>query len=455
MTTVFDYTQEQAERFRQELHELLRIPSVSTDPDYAPEVRRAADWLAAHMRNIGLDAEVIATEGHPLVYAEWLNAGEDVPTVLVYGHYDVQPAQKEDGWDSEPFEPVEHDGQIWARGATDDKGQFFTHVKAVEALLKTEGKLPVNVKFLIEGEEESGGAAVSAFVKSHPEKLTADACVISDGGMSRDDQPIITSSVRGISQMELRVSGPKQDIHSGMYGGTVHNPLLALAQIIAQLHNPDGSIAVPGFYDDMLPLSEYERVEIAKNPMTEAEWRAETGAPQPWGEPDYSLQERIGARPTLEITGMAGGYYQAGYKTIVPQNAYAKIICRLVANQQPHDIYEKIRDYVGQITPPTVKSEVIDAAGALAAQMDITGPAMQAAVRAYEKGWGYTPIFQREGGTLPIVADLQSTLNMPVVLMGFGLNSDNLHGPNEHYRIDLFHRGIDTAINFLRECTTL
>lgn len=455
MTSVFDYTRQEAERFRQELHALLRIPSVSTDPGYAAEVRRAADWLAGHLRGIGLDAAVIDTDGHPLVYAEWLGAGKDAPTILVYGHYDVQPAQKADGWDSEPFEPVERDGKIWARGATDDKGQFFTHVKAVEALLQTEGRLPVNVKFLIEGEEESGSASISKFVAANASQLAADACVISDGGMSRIEQPVIVSSVRGISQMELRVSGPKQDLHSGMYGGSVHNPLLALAQILAQLHNPDGSIAVPGFYADVLPLSDHERAAIAQNPMSEAAWQAETGAPQPWGEPDYSIKERIGARPTLEITGMAGGYHQAGYKTIIPASAHAKIICRLVANQQPYTVYEKIRDYVARITPPTVQSEVIYSAGARAAQVDITGPAIQAAVRAYEQGWGYAPVFQREGGTLPIVADLQATLHMPVVMMGFGLNTDNLHGPNEHYRIEMFHKGIDTAIHFLRECAAL
>jgi acetylornithine deacetylase/succinyl-diaminopimelate desuccinylase-like protein len=453
--TAFEYAHTHAERFRRELHDLLRIPSVSTDPAFKSEVLRAANWLASHLRNIGLKAETISTAGHPLVYGEWMDAGEDAPTVLIYGHYDVQPASRAEGWDSEPFEPVEREGKIFARGATDDKGQFFTHIKAVEALLKAEGRLPVNVRFMIEGEEESGGKSIAQYLHTNPERFRADVCVISDSSMTDPDQPVIIYALRGISVMTLNVTGPKQDLHSGMYGGTVHNPALALAQIIARLHHPDGQIAVPGFYDDVITLSQQERDELARVPLTEAAWSAETGAPQPWGEPDYSLRERVGARPTLEITGMAGGYYGDGFKTIIPASAQAKIICRLVARQDPEDIFEKIRAYVVQITPPTVRSEVIYAVGSPAAQVDISGPAALAAIRAYEKGWGARPIFNREGGSIPIVADLQAKLNMPVILMGFGLNSDNLHGPNEHFSIKMFHSGVDTAIHFLQECAAL
>ena len=455
MMSVFDYAKENALRFREELHEFLRIPSVSTDAGYAEDVKRAANWLASNMRAAGLDAKVIATRGHPLVYGEWLGAGADAPTVLVYGHYDVQPAAKEDGWDTEPFEPVERDGKIWARGATDDKGQVFAHVKAVEALLKAEGKLPVNVKFIIEGEEENGSQHITQYVADNLEQLAADVCVISDGSMPSITQPTIVYALRGISVMELRVTGPKQDLHSGMYGGSVYNPLLALAQIIARLYNDDGSVAVPGFYDEVLALDETERAEIARMPWTEAQWHAETGAPQPWGDINYSLRERVGARPTLEINGMAGGYHQSGFKAIVPAEAHAKISCRLVANQTPEVVYEKVRAYIEQITPPGVKTEMHYHAGGATARVPLDSPAMQAAVRAYEQGWGASPVFMREGGSIPIVADFQAKLNLPVVLMGFGLNTDNLHGPNEHFSIEMFHKGIDTAIHFLRECAGL
>lgn len=453
--TAFEYAHDHAEDFRQELYELIRIPSVSTDPAFKPQIAQAANWLAEHMRSIGLSAEVITGEGHPLVYGEWLGAGENAPTVLVYGHYDVQPAVIEDGWDSDPFEPIERDGFMFARGSTDDKGQMFIHVKAAEALLKAEGKLPVNLKFLIEGEEEAGGEAITQFINEHADKIRADVVVISDSSMGSIEQPVIVYALRGISVMELKVTGPKQDLHSGMYGGSVHNPLVALAQIIAQFHHSDGSIAVPGFYDDVKVLSAQEREELAKVPFAEESWQAETGAPQPWGEPEYTLRERVGARPTLEITGMAGGYHGDGFKAIVPASAHAKIICRLVAHQEPDDIFKKIQVYVDDITPPGVRSEVIYSAGSPAVQVPINGDAMQAAIRAYEQGWGARPVFLPEGGSIPVVADFQSKLGVPVIMMGFGLNSDGLHGPNEHFSIEMFHKGIDTAIHFLQECAGL
>lgn len=451
MTTANDYAREQAGRFRQELMDFLAIPSISTDADYAAEVRRAADWLAANMREAGITPEIIATDRHPIVYGEWLDAGPDAPTVLIYGHYDVQPAAKADGWDSEPFAPVERDGKIYARGATDDKGQMFTHVKAIESLLKTEGRLPVNVKLVIEGEEESGSGGLTRFVKANADKLAADACLISDTSMAHIEQPVIIYALRGIAGVEIRVSGPKQDLHSGMYGGSVHNPAQALAEIIAQLHHPNGRVAVPGFYDDVRPLSDTERDALARVPWTEADWHSVTGAPQPWGETDYSLRERVGARPTLEVTGIGGGYTGNGFKAIVPAQASAKILCRLVADQDPARIVEAIRAYVLELAPPTVQVEVLGSGGAPAVQVDIDNPAMEAARRAYAQGWGAAPVFMREGGSIPIVGTFQQTLGVPVVMMGFGLNSDNLHGPNEHFAVEMFHRGINTAITFLRE----
>ena len=349
------------------------------------------------------------------------------------------------------FEPVEKDGKLYARGATDDKGQFFAHVKAVEALLQSEDTLPVNVKFIIEGEEEFGGEAISRYVKENGGKLTADVCVISDSSMQSIDQPVIINALRGGIVLEMTVIGPKQDLHSGMFGGTVHNPAQALAEIITQLHKDDGSVAVSGFYDDVVELTEAEREEIAQVNWDNVDWGEATGAPVPWGEEDYTLLERIGARPTLEITGMASGYYGEGSKSIVPHKAVAKISCRLVANQNPGDIQNKVIKFIEKLAPPTVQVEVKPLRiGAYPALIKTDTPAIQVAISAYEKGWGTTPIFKREGGSIPIVSDFQNSLGLPVVMMGFGLNSDNLHGPNEHFSLEMFHKGINTSIYFLR-----
>lgn len=452
--SAYDYARQHSDHFRRELHDLLRIPSVSTDMAFAAECRRAADWLVEHLRSIGLAAERIDTARHPMVYAEWMGAGA-APTVLIYGHYDVQPAVIEDGWDSEPFEPVEREGKIYARGVTDDKGQFFAHIKAVESLLRAEGRLPVNVRFIIEGEEESGSGSIMRFVAEQPEKLRADVCVISDGSMSRLDEPVIVHALRGGMVFELHITGPSQDLHSGMFGGTVHNPALALAEMLSKMHLPDGRVAVPGFYDDVRTLSDDERALMAQIEWTEDEWRSVTGAPQPWGENGYSLLERIGARPTLEITGMTSGYTGSGFKSIVPGRAVAKIACRLVPNQDPQRVFECVREYIARITPPTVSSEVLYGRGFPASEVDLNHPAMQVAVRAYERGWGARPAFRREGGSIPIVGDFQQKLGLPVVLMGFGLDSDGLHGPNEHYSIAMFERGIATSIAFLEEALNL
>ena len=453
MTKALDYAQENASKFQQELVDLLKIPSISTDPAFSAQVREAADWLIDDFKRVGLDTELIEIEGHyPLVYAEWMGAGENAKTVLIYGHYDVQPAVIEDGWDTDPFEPTEKDGFLYARGATDDKGQFYTHVKAVEAYLKGAGSLPVNVKFIIEGEEESGGEAISQYVKESGEKLSADVCVISDTSMQTIDAPVVINALRGGISLELTVIGPKQDLHSGMFGGTVHNPAQALAEIITALHKDDGSVAVSGFYDDVQDLTDEEREEIAQVTWDNVDWGEATGATVPWGEEEYTLLERIGARPTLEITGMASGYFGNGSKSIVPHKAIAKISCRLVANQNPEDIGKKVIKFIEKITPPTVQVEVKSLrAGAFPALIKTDTPAMQSAIKAYEKGWGAVPIFKREGGSIPIVSDFQNELGLPVVMMGFGLNSDNLHGPNEHFSLEMFHKGIATSIHFLQE----
>ncbi len=453
MQSALNYAQEKAQPFLDQLMHFLRIPSISSQKDNAADVRRAAEWLLAELQSLGFTAELITAHRHPILYAEWLGAGPNAPTVLIYGHYDVQPAAKEEGWDNAPFDPTIHDGKLYARGATDDKGQLYAHVKAVEAILKTSGALPVNVKFLIEGEEEIGSAGVCAYVAQHPDRLSADVCLISDSSMGDIEQPVIVSGLRGIITMDVVVTGPGGDLHSGMYGGSVHNPAQALAEILAQLHDADGRVTVPGFYDDVQPLTPTEREEMARSPLAEVDWRRETGAPAPYGEPDYTLRERIGARPTLEINGIAGGYFGDGFKTVIPQKAWAKISCRLVPDQDPQRVYEQVAAHLAQITPPTVTLQcTLREQGRKAAVVDTSNPMMQAAVRAYHKGWGgQPPIFVREGGSIPIVSDFQEVLKAPVILMGFGLNTDNLHAPNEHFSVEMFYRGIRTSIHFLYE----
>ncbi|NDJ61457.1 MAG: dipeptidase [Chloroflexi bacterium] len=447
--TPLEFARGNAEVYRNQLFELLRIPSISTMPEHNDDVRRAAEWLMANMKQLGMQtAELLPNDGHPAVYGEWLGAGPDAPTILVYGHYDVQPAVLADGWSNPPFEPVIRNGVIYARGASDDKGQMFTHLKALEAFLATEGHAPVNVKYLIEGEEEIGSPNLGSLLSTHKARLVADVCVISDTGMAAMDNPAITYALRGLAYMELHVTGPKRDLHSGL-GGPVHNPALALSQIIAQLHNADGSVAVPGFYDDVLPLDADERAALREIELDAAAFIRETGIPAVWGEPGYTLIERQTARPTLEINGLLSGFTGAGSKTVLPAKAMAKISCRLVANQDPERIYQQVRAFVQQITPPTVRTELRYLNGGTPALVDRNLPAMQAAISAFERGWGAAPSFRRSGGTIPVVADFARELNIPSILMGFGLESDGAHGPDEHLSVEMFHRGIATSICFM------
>jgi acetylornithine deacetylase/succinyl-diaminopimelate desuccinylase-like protein len=450
------YSRDNGDRFLQELIELLRIPSLSADPAHAGDVRQAADWLAEHLRQLGAEnVAVMETAGHPVVYGEWLGAGADKPTVLVYGHYDVVPAALEDGWDTPPFEPVVKDGKVFARGATDDKGQLFIHVKALESYLQSGDGPPVNLKFLLEGEEEVSSPNLRPFLEEHLDLLAADVCVISDSSMPSIDRPMITHSLRGMTYIEIEVDGPHDDLHSGFYGGAVHNPALALVEILARMFNPDHSIAVPGFYDDVVPLTEAERAEVAKTAMSDEELLQATGVPAVWGEEAYTIRERVSARPTLEINGLLSGWTGPGPKTIIPSRAMAKVSCRLVGNQDPHDIYEKLRTYVESLASPTVRVNVRLLTTGEPALIDFTLPEMQAAKRAYEKGWGATPVFTRGGGSIPIVADIANLMQMPVVMMGYGLDTDGLHGTNEHYSLEMFQRGIETAIVYLAELAQL
>ncbi|MCK6580155.1 MAG: dipeptidase [Anaerolineae bacterium] len=452
MTDPRNYAHEQRDTFRRQLFDLIRIPSISTDSAHAGEVRRAAEWIAGEMTRIGAEhVAVMPTAGHPVVYGDWLKAGPAAPTVLVYGHYDVQPASKNDGWATEPFEPTEIDGFIYARGSSDDKGQLFVHIKALESFLATRGAAPVNLKFLFEGEEEIGSKNLLPFLKANKDLLRSDVCVISDTGMRDIHQPTLTYALRGLTYMQIDVTGPSKDLHSGGYGGMVHNPALALAQIIAKLHNPDNSIAVPGFYDAVLPLSDEERAELAKQDIAEATLKAETDVPAAWGEAGYTLRERIGARPTMEINGLLSGWTGEGSKTVLPAKAMAKVSCRLVANQNPYRIYELVRDYVYSIAPPTVNVVVSLLNMGDPAIIDIHSSYVQAAVSAYERGWGAAPNYAREGGSIPVVADFKRELGIDSVMLGFGLNTDGAHGPNERFSVEMFHKGIDTAICFYED----
>ena len=460
MTTLSDaarsYSRSHGQAHVQELFEMLRIPSLSGDPAHAADVRRMAEWLAAHMHGLGLaNVQVMATAGHPVVYGEWLGAGPDKPTVLVYGHYDVVPAAMEDGWGTPPFEPVIKDGKIYARGATDDTGQLFIHVKALEAYLKTAGAAPVNVKFLIEGEEEVSSPNLLPFIQEHLDLLKADVCVISDSSMAAIEEPAITHSLRGMTYMEIEVHGPTDDLHSGFWGGATHNPALALVEILGKLYNPDQTISVPGFYDDVVALTDEERRMIAKNPLSDEQFMAATGVPALWGDERFTIRERVSARPTLDINGLWSGYSGPGPKTIIPAKAGCKISSRLVGSQDPDKIYQLVKQYVESIAPPTVHVEVRLLTTGRPALISFDLPQMQAAVRAYEKGWGHVPIFTRGGGSIPVVADITSLMGIPVVMMGYGLDTDGLHSPNEHYSVEMFERGIETAIVYLEELAQL
>lgn len=450
------YARTNGERFVHELFEMLRIPSLSGDPAHAGDVRRMAEWLEAHLASLGLDrVAIMETAGHPVVYGEWLGAGPDKPTVLVYGHYDVVPAEMADGWHTNPWEPVVQDGKVYARGATDDKGQLFIHVKALESYLKTAGAAPVNVKLLLEGEEEVSSPNLKPFIVEHLEMLRADVAVISDTSMRSIDEPAILHSLRGMTYIEVEVHGPRDDLHSGLWGGAVHNPAMALSQILAQMFNDDNSIAVPGFYDDVVPLSAEERAMIAKTDLSEEQYMASTGVPAVWGDAAYNIRERIAARPTLDVNGLWSGWSGPGPKTIVPAKAGCKLSCRLVGNQDPHKIYALLKSYIESLAPPTVTVQVRLITTGKPALFPFDSPAMQAAARAYVKGWGAAPLFTRGGGSIPVVADIADLMGIPVVLMGFGLDDDGLHSPNERYSIEMFQRGIETTIVYLEELAQL
>jgi acetylornithine deacetylase/succinyl-diaminopimelate desuccinylase-like protein len=435
----------QAARIREELFELLRIPSVSTDPAYRADVQRAAEWLAGSLRAAGLTAEIHPTPGHPIILAEWRQAPAGAPTVLIYGHYDVQPAEPLDLWTSPPFEPTLRDGRIYARGATDDKGQLFLHVKALEAHLRTRGTLPVNVVLLAEGEEEGGGNHLPTFLESHVERLRADAVVISDSTMFAPGLPAILSAIRGIAYFQLDVQGPGVDLHSGTYGGAVVNPATALARILATLHDADGRIAIPGFYDRVREWPAELRRQIADLPFDEREMQEDVGAPDLGGEAGYTVLERLWTRPTCDVHGLLSGYTSEGTKTVIPARAMAKVSCRLVADQDPAEIDRLFRAHIERVTPPGVRVEVTFFIGAPAWRASLEGPLFAAASRSLAAVFGREPVIIGDGGSLPVVSDFQRLLGAPVLLMGFGLPGENAHAPNEWLSVDNFAGGMRTV----------
>ncbi len=436
--------------YLEELKEYLRIPSISTDPAYAGEVRRASDFVLERMKEAGLTAERIETAGHPLIYAEWLGA-PGKPTLLFYGHYDVQPADPLELWKHPPFEPTVEGDLLFARGATDDKGQSYAHVKAVAAMLAERGALPVNVKFLLEGEEEAGGAAIDIFVKEDAgRRLACDLVVVSDSSMYAPGQPSLLYGLKGLCYMELKVTGPNRDLHSGTFGGAVANPANALCQIIARLRDPEtGRIQIPGFYEDARTLESWEREEFARLPFDEEEYKHGLGIEAVFGEEYYTTLERSWARPTCDVNGIYGGYQGAGAKTVLPSWAGAKVSMRLVPDQTPAKIAERFTRFVQEVKPPGVTVEVQYLHGAEAVLIDTSGPLVDAAMQALEDVWGKRPVRVREGGSIPIVSTFGRVLRVPVALMGFGLSDDNLHSPNEKFNLSHFYNGVRTVARLL------
>ncbi|MCJ7734227.1 MAG: dipeptidase, partial [Anaerolineales bacterium] len=407
-----------------------------------------AEWLKKELTSLGLTrVEIFPTPRHPIVYAENLSAGKDAPTVLIYGHYDVQPEDPIDEWKSDPFTPTEIGENLFARGSTDMKGQIIACFSAIEAIHQT-GELPINVKFLIEGEEEIGGSNLEAFIKENTELLACDFFLNPDTGMIAPDLPTITYALRGIAYFELRIQGPKQDLHSGTFGGVIHNPAQVMADLLSGLHDNKGRVTLKGFYDKVLPIDEDERDEISKLPVNEDFYLEQCGVKSLWGEEGYTAVERTGARPTLEINGLYSGFIGEGQKTVLPAYAMAKVSTRLVAKQDPTDVYEQFKTYLKENAPDTVTWDLKKLAGSFPSQSDRKSKWIEAYLQAAESVWGKRPVFKREGGSVPVVVDIQQTLGVDAVNIGFGLPSDNMHGPNEKIHLPTFYKGTEALVHF-------
>jgi acetylornithine deacetylase/succinyl-diaminopimelate desuccinylase-like protein len=446
------YLSQNRRPFVEQLKSLVRFPSVSTQPEHRRDVLNCADWLARHFRILGLEVKLYPTKGNPILVARTPRIrGPKVPNVLIYGHYDVQPPEPFDSWKTPPFEPVERGGKLFGRGASDNKGQFFAHVKAVEAYLKTRTLLPVNVMFLIEGEEEVGSQSLMSFVKQRAKQLRADYVIVSDTSMFSKDHPTVTYATRGIAALEVRVDGPSRDLHSGVFGGSVANPVATLARLLAACVDTNNHIVVPGFYNDVRPLEKWEREQFRRLPFDERAYARFLGVPSLTGEKGYTTLERRWARPTLEINGIFGGYQGPGTKTIVPAWAAAKITCRLVPNQKPENVAKLVTQYLRQICPPSVKLTITPGHHSQAFHESPRGRGAKAAAIALRKAFGREPVFAREGGSLPILDAFKRHLRGEIILVGLGLPDDNWHSPNEKMDLGNFHRGIAMSAELLRE----
>jgi len=439
-------------RLLDELKTFLRIPSVSTLPEHVPDVLRAAQFVADSMKTAGLEnIEIIATAKHPLVYADWLHA-PGKPTVLCYGHYDVQPPDPLDEWISPPFEPTVRDGNIYARGSADDKGQMYMHIKAVEALLATTGTLPVNLKFLIEGEEEVGGESVAKFVAENPARLKADVALVSDTELFAEGLPTLCIGLRGLIYTEIEARGPSRDLHSGMYGGAAPNAVFGLIELLSKMKDANGKIQIPGMYDDVAPPTPAERSSWEHLPFDEKEFlKNEVGATRLTGEPGYSVFERTWARPTLEVHGIAGGFTGAGAKTVIPARATAKVSMRMVPHQDPEKIIAAYKKFVAENTPAGIQTEVRVLSWGPAIMVNPDHPAIHVAAQAFRDILGKETVFIRSGGSIPIVGDFAKHLGIPTILMGFGLPDDGLHSPNEKYKVANYYAGIMTIAHFFEQ----
>lgn len=444
MTRVESYLLQTSDQALEDLKTFLRIPSISADSRHRGDMLAAAEFLRDLLSRNGCSAEVVKTPGHPIVFAEWTGK-PGAPTVLVYGHYDVQPVEPLSEWITPPFEPDVRDGKIYARGATDDKGQMLTHVQSVAAWLKAVGELPVNVKLLIEGEEEVGSRNLDDFIEANRERCTCDVAVISDSSQYAPGIPAITYALRGIMACEITVSGPRQDLHSGLFGGSVANPINALSRLISELHDSEGRIQIPGFYDDVIPLTAEERQAFANLPFDEAAFLEGIGVSAPFGEAGYTTLERRWARPTCDVNGIFGGHTGEGPKTIVPAKATAKITCRLVPNQNADQLTDRLEEFLRSKCPPGIHLDLKRYHGCPAVLCDLNSPYMNAARRAIEKGFGAAPVMIREGGSIPVVATFKQLLGVDTLLLGWGQNTDNLHSPNEHFSLDAYQRGIRSS----------
>ncbi|TVY09701.1 dipeptidase [Paenibacillus cremeus] len=449
------YLEQERERHLEEVMAFVRIPSISSSSEHKAHMQEAAEWLASSLRTAGLEhVEVMQTAGHPVVYGDWLHAPGQ-PTALIYGHYDVQPVEPLSEWQTPPFEPVIRDGKLYGRGATDDKAQMYTHIKTVEAFLQTVGKLPVNVKFCLEGEEEIASPNLSPFLQAQAEKLAADLIVISDGPMHDEGMPSICYGLRGLCGFEIHVKGPKNDLHSGLYGGGVTNPVTALVELLGSMKDADGRVTIEGFYDKVHPLTDADREASHPLQLDEAKIARELNVPALSGEKGYTFLERTSARPTLEINGIYGGHQGEGLKPIVPSSAGAKVSCRLVDEQDPDEIMAQIRAHIDRHTPAGVTVSVQQTHRGKPFYISPEHAFIRAAATAYTDGFGKAPVFIRSGGSIPIVETFAKLLHAPVVMMDFGLPGENMHGPNEHFHLENFDRGIATLCRYWRELASV